>query len=164
MKSLDKFQSGIWVGPRLLLSTLHLCDWAGGNPSIFELERIWSSGQTFEVEYEISSKVMSEYSLKVQLVGFCASNDIGIYQLQTGYPSRVDFVDPDLLLERDEFYRLHPQLRERVACVGFSGSIDATEAVLIRQEAQIQVQQRLQRSACLVSFSHIGISGVRKYY
>ena len=60
-----------------------------------ECESNRKTGQTFDVESEISSQVLSAHSPKVQLLDFSAEIDIGIIRLQDRFASRENFVDPE---------------------------------------------------------------------
>ena len=151
MSSAYMTQTAIWIGPRLLLSTLHLRHWIQGLPSNEECELVRQSGQTFDVETEICSQVLSAHSPKVQLVEFSAEDDIGIFKLQGGYSPRSDWVSPDWLMERDEAYRQNLMAGRKVACVAYNGKIKEGDARRIKDEAAIQLQKTFQQSAFLVS-------------
>ena len=146
-------QSGLWVGPRLLLSTLHLQKWAQDSPTDAELQAYVDSVQLFEVESEITSVVLNNHAPKARLIDFSAKHDLGLFQLLDNYSDTVHHVTADSLIEVDEFYELHPQPGLKAACVGYSGRISESEAAQLRQVAQGVVQQRLQYSANLVSIS-----------
>lgn len=144
-------QTAIWIGPRLLLSTLHIHHWIRGHPSFEECDIIRKEGNTFDVESEICSHVLSTFSPKVQLVDFSVPNDIGIFKLQDHYPPISDYVNMDWLLERDEMYERYPKAAQKVACVGYSGKIGDQDALKIKNEAAVQLRRTVPQHAFLVS-------------
>ena len=152
MSSANMTQTAIWIGPRLLLSTLHFHHWIQGLPSNEECELVRKTGQTFDVETEIRSEILSVHSPKVQLLEFSAENDIGIFKLQDRYPPRSDWASPDWLMERDDAFRQDLSAGQKVACVAYNGKISEGDARRIKDEAAIQLQKTLQESAYLVSF------------
>ena len=147
MSSAYMTQTAIWVGPRLLLSTLHLHPWVQGLPSNEECDLVRKSGQTFDVETEICSQVLSVHSPKVQLVEFSAEDDIGIFKLQDCYPPRSDWVSPDWLMERDDAYRQNLTAGRKVACVAYDGNINEGDMRKIKDQAAMQLQMTLQQFA-----------------
>lgn len=151
MSSTHMTQTAIWIGPRLLLSTLHLHQWIQGYPSNEECDLLRKTGQTFDVESEICSQILSIFSPKVQLLEFSAEEDIGIFKLQDHYPPRSDYVNPDWLLERDEVYERDLKPGWKVACVGYSGKISEEDAVKVKNEAAIQLLKTVPQSALSVS-------------
>ena len=151
MSSAHMTQTAIWIGPRLLLSTLHIHHWIQGLPSNEECDLVRKTGQTFDVESEICSQVLSLHSPKVQLLEFSAEDDIGIFKLQDQYPPREDFVNPNWLMERDEAYEQNLEPGRKVACVGYSGKISEEDARKIKDETSIQLQKDLQQLAFSVS-------------
>ncbi|KAL9099348.1 MAG: hypothetical protein Q9163_005139 [Psora crenata] len=144
-------QTAIWIGPRLLLSTLHFHHWIQGLPSNEECDLVRKSGRTFDVESEIASQVLSSvHSPKVVLLDFSVEDDIGIFKLPDRYPPRSEWVDPDWLTERDELYNnqnLGPG--RKVACVGYSGKINDEDKTKIKNEAAIQLRKNLPQSGYL---------------
>lgn len=71
----------IWRGPRLLLAALHIHDLVKRSPAKEECQLLYGSCQTFRVESEISSQILSECSHKVQLLHYSEQNDIKIFRL-----------------------------------------------------------------------------------
>ena len=153
MSSAHMTQTAVWIGPRLLLSTLHFHHWVQGLPSNEECELFRKSGQTFDVETESCSQVLSTHSPKVQLLEFSAEDDIGIFKLQDCYPPRSDWVSPNWLMERDDAYRHDLKAGRKVGCVAYNGNIYEGDARRIKDEAAIQLQKTLPQSAFLVSLS-----------
>lgn len=150
MSSQSKSQSAIWISPRLLLSTLHLYDWNRDDPSFEECERLRIDGETFSVENEISSQVLSKYLPKVQLVRFDVERDIGIFKLQDQFSSSSAFANPDWILEYDQLD--NPELKgAKVACIGYSSKISETDARNVQYAAWIQLQQNIQGLVLSVS-------------
>ncbi|KAK3172998.1 hypothetical protein OEA41_006326 [Lepraria neglecta] len=147
MSSAHMTQTAIWVGPRLLLSTLHLHHWVQALPSNEECDLVRKTGQTFDVESESCSHVLSVHSPKVQLLQFSAEDDIGIFKLQDCYPPRSDWVNPDWLMERDDAYRHDLNVGRKVACVAYNGKISEGDTRKIKDEAAIQLQKNLQQFA-----------------
>jgi hypothetical protein len=151
MSSKVTTQTAIWVGPRLLLSTLHFRHWIQDQPSNEECELVRKMGETFNVESEICSQVLSEFSPKVQLVKFSAEHDIGLYKLQDHYPSRTEYLDPNWLMECDEAYRANLEDGRNVACVGYSSKISHEDATEVMEQAAIQLQRTLSQFTTQVS-------------
>jgi len=151
MSSAHMTQTAIWIGPRLLLSTLHFHHWVQGLPSNEECDLVRKTGQTFDVETEICSQFLSVHSPKVQLLEFSAEDDIGIFKLQDRYPPRSDWVNPDWLMERDDAYRQDLNAGRKVACVVYNGKISEGDTRKIKDEAAIQLQKNLQQFAFSVS-------------
>lgn len=148
-------QSGIWIGPRLLLAALHIHDWIQKYPSREECHLMCQSRQTFHVESEISSQILSDFSPKLQLIHFSEQNDIGIYRLLDQYPPRLDWVRPEFLMERDEVYQQNLSGGRKVACVGFSGAVSQSDQRLIQEEAAMQLQKNLRQIAFSVRLIEI---------
>ncbi|KAL8914845.1 MAG: hypothetical protein Q9171_000681 [Xanthocarpia ochracea] len=137
--SRTKHQTAIWVGPRLLLTTLHFHDWFGDIPTDAELNTLLKSGTRFAVESEICSRLISAASPMVQMIDHDASNDLGLFRLADESPDRTEWVDPAWLADRDEIYEAEPTPGRIVACVGFSGSIHGDDANAVRKNADDQV-------------------------
>lgn len=144
-------QTAIWVGPRLLLSTLHFRHWIQDQPSHEECELVRKMGETFNVESEICSQVLSEFSPKVQLVEFSAEHDIGLYKLQDHYSSRTEYLDPNWLMELDEVYRVNLEDGRNIACVGYNSKISPEDATEVMKQAAIQLQRTLSQSTTKVN-------------
>jgi hypothetical protein len=144
-------QTAIWVGPRLLLSTLHFRHWIRDQPSHEECELVRKMGETFNVESEICSQVLSEFSPKVQLVEFSAEHDLGLYKLQDHYPSRTEYLDPNWLMECDEAYRANLEDGRNVACVVYSSKISHEDVTEVMKQAAIQLQRTLSQFITQVS-------------
>lgn len=142
---------GLWVSPRLLLSSLHLYDWPTGGPTFSVCEMLRLSGQTFHVESEITSQVLSENSPKVQLIAFSVEHDVGLFKLQDDCLSNSDWVEIDWLLERDEVVQAKVSPGQKVACVGYSGKVENNDAWEISMEIAVQLRLRLPETASLVS-------------
>ena len=151
MSSAHMSQTAIWVGPRLLLSTLHLHHWVQGLPSNEECDLVRKSGQTFDVESEICSQVLSVHSPKVQLLEFSVKDDIAIFKLQDCYPPTSDWVNPDWLMERDDAYKQDLNAGRKVACVAYNGKISEGDERKIKDEVASQLQKKLQQLAFSVS-------------
>jgi len=151
MSSAHMTQTAIWIGPRLLLSTLHFHHWVQGLPSNEECDLVRKTGQTFDVETEICSQFLSVHLPKVQLLEFSVEDDIGIFKLQDRYPPRSDWVNPDWLMERDDAYRQDLNAGRKVACVVYNGKISEGDTRKIKDEAAIQLQKNLQQFAFSVS-------------
>ena len=143
-------QTAIWIGPRLLLSTLHLYQWVQGLPSDEECELVRKKGLTFDVESEICSQVLSLHSPKVQLVEFSAKDDIGIFKLQENYPPRSEWVNIEWLMDRDEAYKLELKAGCKVACVAFNSKMTGEDRRNIKDEAARQLHQKAPKFALSV--------------
>ena len=154
MRSNLMTQTCFWIGPRLLMSTLHFHDWIQGYPSSEECQLIIKSGRTFDVENEISAQTLSQYSLKVRLLAYSADDDIGFFGLLEEYPSRTEFVDPGWLMERDVVYNQDLSTGRAVACVGYSSRVHQDDARRIKEEAARQLQTSLQQVVTSVSLFH----------
>lgn len=151
MSSKVMAQTAIWVGPRLLLSTLQFRHWIQDQPSHEECELVRKIGETFNVESEICSQVLSEFSPKVQLVEFSAEHDIGLYKLQDHFPSRTEYLNPDWLMECDEAYSANLEDGRSIACVGYNSKISHEDATEVIKQAAIQLQRTLPQFATQVS-------------
>ena len=156
MRSPQRSQSGMWVGPRILISTLHLYHWITGDnfPSDQELYLIKSQGITFEVETEISAQLLSDESPKVKLLACSKDNDLGIFELMPQYSDRTDYVDPNWLIERDEISQRFTTKDRRVACVGFNATIKPNDIQAIKTATATQLQNKMHQDALKVSLSN----------
>jgi hypothetical protein len=114
-------QSGLWISPRVFVSTLHFHHWIQGTPSTEKCELIHKSGQLFVVGSETCSQIISQFSSKVQLIDFSTKDDLGVFKLQDQYPLQIDHVNPDWLLDRDELYKRDLKPGRKVACIGYKG-------------------------------------------
>ena len=148
-------QSGVWVGPRHFISTLHLHIWIGGegHPSDSELEVMRSSGAIFEMETEICSNVMTEHSPKLKILTWSIPDDLGVFELDAKYPARTEWIDIDLLMERDELNVFGPN--HRVACIGSSGKLTEGESAVVKNvvigEMQNKLNSKLAQAILLVT-------------
>jgi hypothetical protein len=138
-----KSQSCMWVGPRLLLSTLHLFNWPAIHPTIEDCENVRKHKIAFSVEIEVSAKILCEYSPRVLLVAFNVDHDLGIFKLQDEYPDRQDFIDVNWLMERDEAYHQGVAPESKAACIGFSSHVPENEAKLIKEQAAYKLSQHM---------------------
>lgn len=143
MSGRSMIQSGIWIGPRLLIATLHIHDWIRKYPSNEECQVLRDSDHTFRVESEISSQILSEFSPQLKLIHFCVQNDIGIFKLLDHYPPRSDWVRPELLMEREEVYQQNLQAGRKLACLGFNAGVSELDGRMIQQEAAVQLRKQL---------------------
>ena len=150
MSSSVMTQSAIWVGPRLLLSALHFRQWIQDKPSYEECLLVQETGEKFIVESEISSQVLSEFSPKVELFGFNAEHNIGIYRLLDEYPARTEYLDPDWLIEGKEIGGAYLEGRN-VACVGYNSKISPEDAIDVVEQAAIQLERTLPQSRTKLS-------------
>ena len=150
MSGVYMIQTAIWIGPPSPV-TLYMPPWVSGLPSSEECDSIRRTGQTFAVESEICSQVLSAHSPKVQLLEHSTEDDIGIFELQDNYPSRSDWVNSDWLMERDHAYTSDLKAGRKVACVGHSGKVGEDDVRKIKREAAIRVHKGLPQSAALVS-------------
>ena len=123
LSSHSQSQSGIWVGPRLLISTLHLYEYIQGFPSHQECSFIKEKGILFGVESEISSQVLSSHSPKLRLIAFDIEHDIGLFKLVEEYPPNPVWADPKWIVERDEVPELGLKPGRKAACVGYNGHV-----------------------------------------
>jgi hypothetical protein len=160
MSSSHKIQSGLWVGPRLLISTLHLYHWHSGRPSDAELDIVVQAGRLFDVEQEISSEFLCEHSAKVQLIRYSREHDLGIFRLRDQDSSRTDWLDVDYLMERDEVEKLlHHRL---VGCLGYSDKIDPADVIHIQEQARFQLHRILGPQAFEVRLCPVFFFGKKK--
>jgi hypothetical protein len=150
MSSSQKIQSGLWVGPRLLISTLHLYHWQSGQASDAELDIVVQEGRLFDVEQEISSEFLCEHSAKVQLIRYSREHDLGIFRLRDQDSSRTDWLDVDYLMERDEIEKLLLPHR-LVGCLGYSDKIEPADFIHIQEQARFQLHRILGPQAFQVS-------------
>ena len=150
MSSSVMTQSAIWVGPRLLLSALHFRHWIQNGPSHEECVLVREMGETFNVESEISSQVLSEFSPKVKLLWFSAEHDTGLYRLLDDYPARTEYLDPNWLLEGDEIRGAYLD-GQNVACVGYNSKISSEDAKEVVARAAIKLERTLQQSITQLS-------------
>ena len=146
-------QSAVWVGPRLLLSTLHISSWFNGpdKPTTQELEAIRTQGYEFRVENEISSQLLSDSSVKVRLCDFSIADDIGLFKLTENFPSRNEWVSPSFLIERDELHFRYITSQRPVACVGYNGRVNDNDVQLIKDAVVSQLQGQVNLNALQAS-------------
>lgn len=124
MTSTTGAQSGFWVGPRLILSTLHIKEWKGKIASYEECEALRKSGEWIYVESEITSKVIDmQHSPVVQLIEYDVEADIGLFRLMDQYPPAHDWVRTSWMWERKEMHEFKTPDREWIACVGYNGRL-----------------------------------------
>lgn len=155
LQSRKMSQSALWVGPRFLISALHLFNWPGNVPTTQQCELLRLDGTTFHVESEITSSILSSNSPKVQLIAFSAENDLGVFKLQDQYPPSSDWIDLDLLMDRDEAAQMNIRSGSKVACIGYSGQIDTLDAKQITWEMAIQLRHKVPAASFEVSFLEI---------
>ena len=146
MKSVQKSQSGFWVGPRLILSTLHFHNWMGAFATNGEVEMFRQQGVSFAVENEVSQEIVGEFSPRVQLVAFDTDNDIGLFKLQDQYPNQTNYIDYNWLLDRDELCQLNIPHSVKAACIGYSGKLSDEDARIVENEAAKQLGKALSQS------------------
>ena len=151
-----KRQSCIWVGPRLLISTLHFHPWVGEYPTVSECEIFKNAGTLFHVENEISMMLLGPYSVTVRLVSFSVDNDIGIFKLHDTFPDRPDYINYNCLIERDEVHQQGIRPGTKAACVGFSAAIPEKEASMIIQGATYELFRQVPHAPFPVSFYRSG--------
>ena len=142
MKSRYMTQSALWVGPRLLISTLHLYHWQLGEPTTEECELVRKAGHAFEVESEITAQILTDTSPKVQLIAFDIDADIGVFRLMDKYRPSPNHIDPDWLVETNRVRDINLTIGRKVACLGYNGQIDATDAEAVKAEANKVVQDK----------------------
>lgn len=143
-------QSGIWVGPRLFLSTLHMHEWKSGEPTKQECDELIESGKTFSVETEINSMLLLPGSPKVQLVAAHQDYDLGLFRLLDNYPPRTTWYEPDGLIEHDQAGQSGLSAGRKIACVGFSQKLHDDDRQRILYQAAIKLQHRLPQFWTLV--------------
>ena len=153
MSSPRMTQSAVWIGPRLLLSTLLLYRWPNNHPTDHECEDLRQKPMSLSVETEICSQVLSSASPKVKLVQYSTSADLGIFKLQDGYPSRPDWVDIDWLMDGNEAYGFKKGCK--AACVAYNGRMNEQDAKEAKRLALSQSHQDIGISASSVSFDRI---------
>lgn len=146
-------QSALWISPRLLLSTLHLYDWKGPTPTIEELEYLRYTQMPFDVESEITSKIVCDQSPKVKLIAYNVACDIGLFKLLDEYPSNPTHVNLDWLLDRDAASKIESAARSKVACIGFSSQIAEQDSWRINMALAFQLHLKLPEISNIVSFS-----------
>lgn len=152
MSSKVMTQSAIWIGPRLLLSTLRFRHWIKGQPTHEGCDLVRKTNETFSVESEICSLVLSEFSPKVQLIEYSAEHGIGIYRLQDHYSSRTEYGDPDWLVECDEDFNANLENGQNAACVGYNDKISPEDSQEVMKQAAIRLQIIMPQLATQVSF------------
>ena len=144
-------QSALWIGPRLLLSTLHIHTWVQGFPSEEECKLLHQSGTTFDVETEISSQVLGKFSPKVRLIVWSAENDVGIFQLLPQFASQTEYINIDWLMEPEELYNQNLSPGRRAACIGYNGSLSKDLAKQVKHEASRELSKNLPHASFVVS-------------
>ncbi|KAL8958306.1 MAG: hypothetical protein Q9183_005864, partial [Haloplaca sp. 2 TL-2023] len=144
-------QSGLWIGPRHFLSTLHCHRWITGKPTKQECDLIVESGMQFNVETNIHSRLFfgtdGHASSRVKMIDFATQQDLGVFQLMDHYPDQASYSDPDWLLERNEAVLSEMKAGQKMGCIGFSGKIDDEDdqVTILQQLAEnMSLQQQQQ--------------------
>lgn len=137
----SKNQSGFWIGPRLILSTLHFHNWIDEFPSVNECDQFRQSGISFAVESEITNIILNEYSPRVQLVAFDVDNDVGLFKLQDRFADQKNYVDINWIMEGDDAYSSQLQIGTKAACCGFNGSVSELHSRMIQDQAAQYLSQ-----------------------
>ncbi|CAO1605460.1 hypothetical protein XANCAGTX0491_008978 [Xanthoria calcicola] len=134
----DAQQSGLWVGPRHFLSTLHMHRWITGKPTAQECEVIVQAGISFSVETEIHCKLLGTDNdgPKLKLIGTMLEYDLGCFELINGCQDQEIWADLDWFLEREEVEQLNLQPKTQMACIGFNGSIQHHDRILIVEQIE----------------------------
>lgn len=145
-------QSCFWVGPRLLLSTLHFNKWTHTDPTTYECDGFLQNAIPLHVETEISTKLLGKLSPTVRLISFSVENDIGLFKLDDTFPDRQDYIDYHWLIERDELVQQDIAPRTKATCVGFSSEIAEAEAIDIGREVMQDLNRQIPQAAVSVSF------------
>lgn len=146
-----KSQSAIWVAPRLLMSTLHLYNWYNGHPSESEVDKVRQEGHIYRVEDEISGQLLGPHSPGVRLVEFSAADDLGLFQLEVGYPDRKHYIDFNWLAERDELLPQDINAGSKMGCIGYNGRISEEDATKVKEIAMNQLCLTLGKPTFFVS-------------
>ncbi|KAL8918898.1 MAG: hypothetical protein Q9208_007079 [Pyrenodesmia sp. 3 TL-2023] len=136
-------QSGVWVGPRIFLSTLHMHAWRTGTPTEDECKMLIDRRTTFNVETEINARLLSDHSPKLQLISAEPKFDLGIFMLLDTSKARDQWAVPELLIERDEAGQSTLSPGRPVGCIGYSGRIHEEDRVKILQQAAVQLVQEM---------------------
>lgn len=131
-------QSGVWIGPRHILSTLHFYPWIHNLPSHSICDEFRQRGVAFAVENEISQEIIDEYSPRVRLVGFDIDNDIGIFKLEDNYSDQTDFIDYQWIIERDEICQHDSHIESEAMCVDHE---DVTMITILLQSMSLDQEQ-----------------------
>ena len=126
ISSCKNTQSALWIGPRLLLSSLHnLVSNVGKDPTRWVLDDgLRRHNYAFEVESEITSQVLCSFSPKVELLKYFLEDDLVIFSLPDEYPPNRNWVEPDWLMQHGDFVF---QAGRKVACVAYNVSISDTD-------------------------------------
>jgi hypothetical protein len=150
-------QSGVWVGPRLLISALHMQNWNKvDSPSDEECELLSQQKVRYQVENEISTECLSGDSALVELIKFDVKSDLGIFRLVDEYAPRQSWVEIDNLMERDDSHNLLVK-GDVVGCIGFNGDIKSDDISLVQtainseiSKNDIHVQNPVSLTCCII--------------
>ena len=139
-------QTALWIGPRHLISALHFQNFKSAPPYQYELDGFIGTGSNLEVESDISTVLLSDLSAKVILIAADGKNDLGLFELLPQFPPSKDWVELDWLMDRNEVKDSYFP-GGRVACVGFSSSLELADINAVRQGAQDQLMAKCGSSA-----------------
>ena len=135
MSSREMTQTAFWIGPRLLVSTLHMHSWVQGKPSDVECEFVREQGELYNVETETSSQLLSEESPKVQLIKYSTAHDLGIFRLHEQHPPRKEWIEIEWLMEGDEAHKQNLVAGQTVACIVFNGEMSPNDESAVKAAA-----------------------------
>ena len=141
MSSPSKMQSGFWIGPRMLLSTLHFENWNQDFPTVNECEQFRQNRISIAVETEITNSILSKYSPRVHLIAFDVDNDVGLFQLQDGFPDQPHHVNVDWIMDGDNAWQSQLPTGTKAACCGFNGSISELHSKMVQDQAAHHLSQ-----------------------
>ncbi|KAL8994378.1 MAG: hypothetical protein Q9169_005642 [Polycauliona sp. 2 TL-2023] len=132
-------QSGIWIGPRHFLSTLHMHSWIDGTPSQGEIDVALQSTVSFDVETEIFSRLLGSdrEGVRVRLVDALLDQDLGVFELLEECEDQDVWTDVGCLMECEEVMKGELKSGMRMAWVGFNGRI--------RNEDRWKIQDQVYR-------------------
>lgn len=128
---MNNWESGIRVGPRLVISTLHMHSWIN-RPSSQECDLLIQNKSTHLVDNETSLELTSEEgSSHFELIGYNVASDLGIFRLKDGFQPHPEWIDIDNLMEEDEVDTLISP-GQMVGCVGFNGPVAPEDHHLVQ--------------------------------
>lgn len=141
----ESSQSGLWISPRHFLSTLHFHKWITGKPTKEECQVIVAAGLQFQVETEISSRLLGadRHGSRLVMIDFSPELDLGLFTLTDDSPNQAVYSSPEWLLERNEAGTSGMSVGQKMGCIGFNGKIEYDDQVKIVQQAEKMLQQKL---------------------
>ncbi|KAL8870924.1 MAG: hypothetical protein Q9174_003141 [Haloplaca sp. 1 TL-2023] len=147
----DSTQSGLWIGPRHFLSTLHFHRWITGKPTKEECDVITRLKMKFNVETEIYSRLLlgsdRRQGSHLIMTEFDTELDIGLFELTDESPNQDVYSSPEWLMERNEAGSSEMRAGQKVGCIGFNSRIEHDDQVKILHQAANMLQNRVSPSS-----------------